>query len=148
MIERLRQVIASAYCAVVVLFFVGYYLSVRTAGARTAVDWTTPLLALGVVSLLMGVVIGRSWTLLLPLVSLPSALALLAAASVDDRYRRAAPASGVPIADGWLGFAAVALATAVPAVALGVLLVGVGRRLERRARTTDGAAEGSNASGP
>jgi ABC-type spermidine/putrescine transport system permease subunit I len=100
---------------------------------QTSVDWTNLFLALGLLSLLVGIALERWWALLLPLVALPTARSLFVLASLDDRYRRAAPASGAPIGgEGWASFAAVALATTVPAVVAGFLLVAIGRRLGRR----------------
>jgi len=134
--KRRKRDIAVAYCAAVVAFFAGYYVSVWGGAPQTSVDWTTPLLALGFLSLLVGIVLERWWAPFLPLVALPAALSLFALASVDDRYRRAAPASGAPIGvRGWGGFAATALAASVPALALGSLLVAIGRRLESRSRS-------------
>ena len=133
--KRFRPVMAVAYCAAVVAFFAGYYLSVRGGTPQTSVDWTTPLLALGFLSLLVGIVLERWWAPFLPLVALPAALSLFALASVDDRYRHIAPASGAPIGvRGWGGFASVPLAASIPALIIGFFLVAIGRSLERPPR--------------
>jgi hypothetical protein len=129
-VERCRPAIALCYCLAVITFLVGYYLSVRGSSLHASVDSTSPLLGLALLSLLVGITLGRSWVLLLPLVAMPAALSLFMLASVDDRYRDAAPASGAPISAGeWAGYAAVALAATVPAVAAGVLLVSIARQL-------------------
>src|SRR5438477_12932166 len=120
--ERWRPAIALCYCLAVIMFFVGYYLSVRGSPLHASVDWTNPLLGLALLSLLVGSTLGRSWVLLLPLVAMPAALSLFMLASVDDRYRGAAPGSGAPIsAAQWTGYAAAALAATAPAGAAGCL---------------------------
>jgi hypothetical protein len=73
-VGRWRRAIVVCYSLAVVVFFVGYYLSVRGAALETSVDWTTPLLGLALLSILVGVGFGRWRVLLLPLVALPVAL--------------------------------------------------------------------------
>ncbi len=133
--DRLHRAIAASYCFAVIAFCVGYYVSVRGAAPDTSLDWTTPLLALGLLSLLVGVAFGRWRVLFLPFVAVPVVFSLFVLASVDDRYRHVAPGSGAPVGGvDWAGYGAVVLTVTVPALAFGLLLVTIGRRLSGRLR--------------
>jgi len=100
--------------------FGGYYVDVRRAPTSPLVDYTPTVLYVAIASLLLGVLAGRWWAIVMPLVAFVVAPILLLIGTLDDRYSAVAPDRGGVLGPEWFGVAALYCVYAVPAAAFGV----------------------------
>ena len=125
----LRAAVAVTYVALVALFFVGYYTAVRSAPPDTIVDYTPVVVWLGFISFVPGLLIGRWWSALLPLMAVPFAAVMLVVCEVDESYSSVASDRGGEVGTGWFGVAFLLCTFALPSALIGA---GLGRLARRR----------------
>jgi hypothetical protein len=111
---------AAAYVIVAAALFADYYRLVRAAGADEIVDFTEAVLLLAALALPVGIVIGRLWGIAVPLAVFPIAVVGWIVGGFDHTYTDDAADRGGVVGADWLGLAALIVAYAVPAAAVGV----------------------------
>ena len=132
-----------AYAALIGGFFIAFYAEVRAAPPDTIVDATSLVVLLGLVSPAFGILVGRPWAIALPLAAFPVAAVMAVIGAVDDRYGDVARDRGGEVGAGWFGIATLVCFYAVPGIAIGVGLFGLGRRLEMRLNAKGGRSRPS-----